>query len=400
MDGPRQEDLASLIRFGWVCRKVRREARVVLFRCIRVNELKQLHEVVEHRDSWGKYVRYVMSLRLPTLLMVSSIIIDLNMFDPDPESDSLNTSPFLGSTPQGRLVHSILPRQPRSCWSESAQLVELFRSLPSLSHMSIFADASDDSALALFFSSLIAHPSLHVPPPPTRPSTPKLLPTGRSRASLSATAPLFAPATPVPDQPPLPISARLTSFGWRQRAPPPSGFRQYAQVSTFVSTLHLIRHCYRLSTLVLDADMDEMDPEDILTVCRELRQRPPPNGEQSERVSMTLCGPIRGWDVGSGGRGGFLEKMVREYTGFKELFIDRPLRKSHEAHETTVAHFVCPLSDPLIQLTHRSPYSGRSPSSHTSAFFKSAHTPGHLRRSSRSSTPSRRCSRPSSLSAF
>lgn len=82
-----------------------------------------------------------------------------------------------------------------------------------------------------------------------------------------------------------------------------------------------------------------MDPEDILTVCRELRLRPPPAGEQSERVSLTLCGPIREWDTGSKGNS-FLDRMVREYDGFRELFIDRPLRKSHEAHATTVDHFV------------------------------------------------------------
>lgn len=80
--------------------------------------------------------------------------------------------------------------------------------------------------------------------------------------------------------------------------------------------------------------MDEMDPEDILTVLRELDKRPPPEGEESERVSLTLCGPIRGWE------GGFLGRMVGEYKGLKELFVDRPLRKSHEGHMTSVGNFV------------------------------------------------------------
>lgn len=232
-----------------------------------------------------------------------SIIIDLSMFDPDDDDHTVVD----GGT-------SSLVR--RSCWHESTLLTNLINALPSLNHISFFADASDDSTLALLFASLISHPSSHPVPPPTVPSSPS----ARSNASGYA--------------PPLPFATRIQSFGWRQRAPPPPQFRLFSQSSTFVSTLHLIRHAHRLSFLVLDADLDEMYKEDILAACKELNLREPPYGEEAEKVSLMLCGPIRGWSRD------FLRDLVDTFKGVKELFIDRPLRKSTKTHETTIEAFV------------------------------------------------------------
>ena len=231
-----------------------------------------------------------------------SIIIDLTMFDHD-EWEPDHGPPTLG-------------RRGRSCWSESTLLLNLINSLPCLHHMSFFADASDDSTLALLFAALIPHPSSHSIPPPTVPSSPCML------SAVSGYSP------------PLPLTARLRSFGWRQRAPPPHGLRSFSQSSTFVSTLHLLRHAHRLSFLVLDADLDEMHKEDILTACKELALREAPIGEPAEKVSLMLCGPIKGWSRG------FLTDLVETFHGVKELFIDKPLRKSTVAHETTIEAFV------------------------------------------------------------
>jgi hypothetical protein len=228
------------------------------------------------------------------------------MFDSNDDDESDNaTSPSRNASPVKR-----------SCWVESTLLTNMIQALPSLNHISFFADASDDSTLALLFAALIPHPSAHPVPPPTQPSSP---------SAQSSTDNYLPPA---------PFASRIQSFGWRQRAAPPGGFRNFSQASTFVSTLHLIRHAHRLSFLVLDADIDEMFKEDILTACKELALREPPHGEEAEKVSLMLCGPIRGWDRA------FLEDLVGSFRGIKELFIDRPLRKSGVAQETTFEDFV------------------------------------------------------------
>lgn len=221
-------------------------------------------------------------------------------------------------------------RRPRTCWSESALLVKMINALPSLQHISFFADASDDSTLSLFFASLIEHPSLHMAPPPTEPSSP-------SAFSNASSQDAFAEqeiAQPRQGRRIVPIMSRLRSFGWRQRAAPPEGLRTFSQASTFVSTLHIIRHAHRLSFLVLDADLDEMYSEDILVVANELALREPPVGEETEKVSLMLCGPIRGWEDG------FLNGLVATFTGIKELFLDRPLKKQKAAHGTNFEAFV------------------------------------------------------------
>ena len=216
---------------------------------------------------------------------------------------------------------------PRSCWAESSLLVQLLKSLPSLEHVSFFADASDDGTLVLLFASLISHPSLFPIPPPTVPPSP----------SVTSTKSL--------DPRPTPLTSRLRSFGWRQRGAPPPGFRNFSQASIFVSTLHLLRHAHRLSFVVLDADMTEMTAADILVACQELALREKPPGEENEAISLMLCGPIRGW-----GRA-FLQDLVGTFSGIKELFIDRPLRKSSYPHQITFED-LARLLEPLAQLPH------------------------------------------------
>ncbi|KAK4685771.1 hypothetical protein P7C73_g4370, partial [Tremellales sp. Uapishka_1] len=139
--------------------------------------------------------------------------------------------------------------------------------------------------------------------------------------SLSSTRSGIAPV------PFVPLVQRLKSFGWRQRAPPPANFRHFSQASIFVSTLHLLRHAHKLSFLVLDADMDEMERSDILVALKELALREAPLGETPEKVSVMLCGPIKEWE-------GFLKDLVDTFKDIKELFIDRPLRKSSQAQAT------------------------------------------------------------------
>lgn len=220
---------------------------------------------------------------------------------------------------------------PRSCWAESALLARAINALINLQHLSFFADASDDSTLSLLFASLIPHDD-HLPPahrferaqtqPPdfgTAPSSPLL-------------APLTTTVTPLAD--------RLLSFGWRQRAAPPSDLRSFAQTSTFVATLHVLRHARNLSFLVLDADMDEMHAADIVAATRELAAR---QAHPAQRVSLMLCGPIAGWE-------GFLPLLTESFTDIKELFIDRPLKKTIRA-TTDEDDFVRRLA-PLSALTH------------------------------------------------
>ena len=57
MHQERQDDLASLVAFGQVCRKVRREARIILFRCIRTPTIEHVRQVIQNRDGWSRYVK-------------------------------------------------------------------------------------------------------------------------------------------------------------------------------------------------------------------------------------------------------------------------------------------------------------------------------------------------------
>ncbi|WVF70389.1 hypothetical protein IAT40_005179 [Kwoniella sp. CBS 6097] len=311
MHQERQDDLWTLISLGQVCRKIRREVRRILFTCVRIPSVEHAEELISNRDGWARYVK--------------SIIIDLNMFDLDDNATTRPrfTSPFTDHTqPISTPVTPAPSKQgkPRSCWAESSLLTSLIHSLPSLNHLSFFADSSDDSTLALLFASLIPHPSTHAIPPTMLSQSPSALSTisGSSRH---------------PFMPIAPLTHRLKSFGWRQRAAPPTAFRTFAQSSLFVSILHLIRHAHNLSFLVLDADMDEMTPSDIHTTVKELALRRPPVGEKAENVSLMLCGPIKGWEDG------FLQGLVDTCDDIKELFVDRPLKKSKQAHATSFEAF-------------------------------------------------------------
>ncbi|KAL7423960.1 hypothetical protein Q5752_001545 [Cryptotrichosporon argae] len=298
MHQEREDCLLSLVAFGSTCRRVRREVRATIFRCIRISSTAHAHEVVRNRGGWARYVR--------------SMIVDLTMFDD--------------------------ARRPRSCWQESALLTALLTAVPNLSHLSFFADASDDSTLALLFAALIPHPSLHAVPPPAGPPSPSAVSAVSTSASASGSGAARLPAAP--------FAARLRSFGWRQRAAPPAALAEFASTSTFVSALHVLRHAYALSLLVLDADMDEMRQADVLEPLRELALRTAPLGERPSLISLMLCGPIRGWD------GQFLRSVVDTLQDIKELFIDRPLGKQRAS--TTVESFIdllLPLADlPQLRL--------------------------------------------------
>jgi hypothetical protein len=217
---------------------------------------------------------------------------------------------------------------PRSCWRESALLISLLQSLPNLEHLSFFADQSDDSTLVLAFATLIPHPSLHPTPPPTKP--------GESSRS--------SPFAILDSSEPIPLATRIRSFGWRQRSKPPPGYSEFSTASTFVSTLHLIRHAHQLEYLVLDADMDNIRSKDITIVLTELRRRKAPAGEALRPCALTLCGPIKEW--AQGGKG-VLERLVKDSGGhIGELFLDRPLAKSTGRHTVELDAFVSPFLTP------------------------------------------------------
>ncbi|WVR04236.1 hypothetical protein IAU60_001236 [Kwoniella sp. DSM 27419] len=369
MHQERQDDLAALIALGQVSRKIRREVRRILFTCVRIPSIEHAEELIENKDGWARYVK--------------SIIIDLNMFDLD---DNASTSTRHRLSPPAHTLsgnseaseydhrhghahsHDRDPSQgvsptrerrmtkaPRSCWAESALLTALLNSLPSLNHLSFFADASDDSTLALLFASLIPHPSLHAVPPAVLASPSALSAISASGSGLGHPANRHDAGRISVDhghppqqqyRPFVPLPHRLRSFGWRQRATPPALFRQFSQSSTFVSTLHLLRHAHNLSFLVLDADMDEMTQSDVLTAVKELSLRQSPMGERPDKVSLMLCGPISGWN----------DRFLRGISdcfreGIKELFFDRPLRKSAQAHATSFEAFTA-LLHPLESLPH------------------------------------------------
>lgn len=224
---------------------------------------------------------------------------------------------------------------PRSCWKESALLIALLQSLPHLEHLSFFADQSDDSTLALLFATLIPHPSLHPIPPPLPFTTP---------AGSRSHSPTIASSPPPDPAHALPLAARIRSFGWRQRSKPPVGYHEFSTASTFVSTLHLLRHAHRLTYLVLDADMDVIRPSDLSVVLKELYRRKHPQGEPAAPYSLILCGPIQGWEKEGGGKG-ILEMIAQESGGSVcELFIDRPLVKSSTNYVIDVQAFVSLMS--------------------------------------------------------
>lgn len=267
------------------------------------------------------------------------------MFDEDPTTPT--PDPDLDSSPT-RAPHSANLPPYRSCWSESTTLINLFNSLPSLEHVSFFADASDDITLALTFAALVPHPSPHAIPPSTILTSPAF-------STHSIPSPLAGHARPVSPTPMnhlgptattfTPLAHRLKSFGWRQRAcaPSPASHRSFHQTSIFVSTLHLLRHAYRLSFLVLDADMDELQSQDVLAVLKELSLREVPLGEEAARVSLMLCGPISGWtDPFRPKRfaGSFMDVVGPKLYLVKELFLDRPLRKSNQQYVVSEGDFV------------------------------------------------------------
>lgn len=57
MSASRTEALASLISFGWTCRRIRREVKVVLFRCIRTPTEEWAKNVLDHQHDWAAYVK-------------------------------------------------------------------------------------------------------------------------------------------------------------------------------------------------------------------------------------------------------------------------------------------------------------------------------------------------------
>lgn len=104
--------------------------------------------------------------------------------------------------------------------------------LPSLHHLSIFADPSDDLTLSLLFS----HPAM------------------------------------------LAIAPRLRSFGWRLRASPPSALREFDNSTMYVSIQGWLRECTRLGFLVLDSDIEkegvrEVDLERVVACLGNGRER-------------------------------------------------------------------------------------------------------------------------------
>lgn len=58
MHEERQTALLTLKAFGSTCRKVRREARVVLFRCIRTTTLEHVDIALgQGQHFWGRHAR-------------------------------------------------------------------------------------------------------------------------------------------------------------------------------------------------------------------------------------------------------------------------------------------------------------------------------------------------------
>lgn len=217
-----------------------------------------------------------------------SVIIDLTMFDSDG-----------GDYDKHR----------RNFWDEAQQLLHLFQSLPMLEHVSFFADASDDGTLALLFQQLIDRDG-----------------------PLNALHP--------------PWSYQIKSFGWRQRAPPPRGMREYNCASPFVSTYKFLQNAPNLSLLVLDADQDTMESIDVVEAMQQLAMRQPLRGRTIAPLSLMICGPIKQWER-------MFDPMLEPGNDLKELFIDRPLdgRIYADLHPDDFITLVQPLKQlPKLQL--------------------------------------------------
>lgn len=59
MHPTRQDALLSLVNLGSTCRKLRKEVRVIIFRCIRTPTVQHVEEVIRNRRGWAKLVRRV-----------------------------------------------------------------------------------------------------------------------------------------------------------------------------------------------------------------------------------------------------------------------------------------------------------------------------------------------------
>lgn len=134
----------------------------------------------------------------------------------------------------------------RNPWVESQTLITMLHSLPNLQHLSLFADNSDDITLSLLFSD--PHLLKHLAP-------------------------------------------KMLSFGWRQRAIPPEGFREFSNATMFVSILGWLRHCGQLSFLVLDADMGGMKDVDLFQVMDALAAREEVWRARSQEATRRLGEP-------------------------------------------------------------------------------------------------------------
>lgn len=138
--------------------------------------------------------------------------------------------------------------------------------LPSLHHLSIFADPSDDLTLSLLFS----HPAM------------------------------------------LAIAPRLRSFGWRLRASPPSALREFDNSTMYVSIQGWLRECTRLGFLVLDSDIEQEGVREVdldrVVAClgdgreRTIRRRAREARRGKREDPVPRRGPARAAEVGSSGK--------------------------------------------------------------------------------------------------
>ena len=74
MHEERQDDLASLIAMGMTCRKIRKEVRAILFRCIRPYTVKDVNTVIQNKDNWAKYAKYVTFTSLGLVLRTGQLL--------------------------------------------------------------------------------------------------------------------------------------------------------------------------------------------------------------------------------------------------------------------------------------------------------------------------------------
>lgn len=157
--------------------------------------------------------------------------------------------------------------------------------LPSLHHLSIFADPSDDITLSLLFS----HPAM------------------------------------------LAIAPRLRSFGWRLRASPPSALREFDNSTMYVSIQGWLKECTNLGFLVLDSDIEkegvrEVDLERVISCLGEGRERTVRRREKEakrarKRIGNRMQGdPPRPNQIGISAK----RKYGQEYDHVVEVTMKRP----------------------------------------------------------------------------